>query len=179
MRFVMQVRGLLEEAAHHLIRRIGRPIGERRDIGRELAVAVGLGELALGECDFALLRFDGAGAQHQMRKIDVEFMRRHIGTFGHETHVAQRAGVDHRLEAFARDGIEFAGLRFVDEIEEARKGIAEIEAAAARMADIEDAPELGIELGFVVKFRVFPGKRMPCRCSEAAFPHDQLFRFGK
>ena len=89
----------------------------------------------------ALLGLDRAVAQHQMREIEIEFMRRHIGTFRHEAHVAERAGIDDRLEVFAVDGIQFAIGGGVDEIEKARKGIAEIEAAAAAVTNIEDPPQ--------------------------------------
>ena len=81
--------------------------------------------------------FDGFCAQHQVRKVDVPGMRRHIRAFGHVTHVAEITLVDHfpiRLLIYA---IEFAGLRPIDQIEQGRKGIAQIEAAAAAMADIE------------------------------------------
>ena len=40
---------------------------------------------------------DRAVAQHQMRKIDIELVRRHVWALGHEAHVAQGAGVDHLL----------------------------------------------------------------------------------
>ena len=88
-----------------------RPIGGAGDESRELAVAVGLGQFAVGEGYAVLLRLDGAIAQDQMRKVDVEFMRRHIGAFRHEAHVAERAGVDDLLEIRARDRVEFAAFR--------------------------------------------------------------------
>jgi hypothetical protein len=68
-------------------------------------VAVHFGELALGETFLAVLRFHGASAQHQMREIEIEGVRRHVRALGHEAHVAQRAGFDDlaeilRLHAF-------------------------------------------------------------------------------
>ena len=44
----VEARDLLDDAARDLVARVGRPVGERRHIARELAVAVGLGELAVG-----------------------------------------------------------------------------------------------------------------------------------
>ena len=51
-------------------------------------------------------------------------MRRHVGAFRHEAHVAERAGVDDRLEILAFDRVQFAIGRGVDQIEQARKRIA-------------------------------------------------------
>ena len=86
--------------------------------------------------------FDGAVAKHQMRKIEIEFMRRDIGTLRHETHVAQRARIYDRLETAAVDGIEFAAFRVVDQVEQPRKGIAQIEApAAAQTIENDGSPE--------------------------------------
>ena len=59
-----------------------------------------------------LLRLDGAIAQHQMREIEIELMRRHIGAFRQEAHVAERAGVHDRLEIRALDACP--ARRFVD-----------------------------------------------------------------
>ena len=56
-----------------------------------------------------------------MREIEVEFMRRDIGAFCHEAHVAERAGIDDRLEVFAVDRVQFAIGGGVDEIEKARE----------------------------------------------------------
>ena len=57
----------------------------------------------------------------------------------------------------------------VDQIEQARKGIAQIETAPATMADVEDAPHLGIELFGVVEFVIPPIDRMTGGCFETAF----------
>ena len=48
---------------------------------------------------FALL--GRAIAKHQVREVEIEFVRWDIMTFRQETHVAERAGVDNRLEVFA------------------------------------------------------------------------------
>ena len=150
---------------------VGCPIGERRHEPRDLAIAIGLGQFTLRQLRLALLGLDRPGAQHQMRKIEVEFMRRHIGAFRHETHVAERAGIDDRLEVFAIDGIQFAIGGGVDEVEKARKRIAEIEAAAAAVTNIEDPPQFGVELGFVIKIRILPVQRMPGRGFKTTFTH--------
>src|SRR3546814_20430931 len=68
-------------------------------------------DLPFAPGDGTLLLLDRPVAQHQVREIQVELVRRHVGTFGQEAHVAERAGVDHRLEAGAVHGVELAALR--------------------------------------------------------------------
>ena len=82
---------------------------------------------------------DRAVAQHQMREIDVELVRRHIGALRHEAHVAERAGVGDLAVVVDCDAVELAGRRIVDQVEQAREAVAEIEAAPAAVADVEDA----------------------------------------
>src|SRR5260370_42508799 len=103
---------------------------------------------------------DGFGAQHQVREVDVPRMRRHIRAFGHVTHVAEVALVDHFPKGLLVYAIELAGLRFVDQIEQGRKGIAQIEAAAAAMADIEYPFEFLLQRTGVVELRILPAKGM-------------------
>ena len=164
-------KNLCIQSARELVADVGRPIGERRHFRRERAGHVGLRELAVGEAHRPPFRLDGAVAQHQMREIDVEFMRRHIGAFRHETHVAERAGVDDRLEILALHRVEFAALGAVDKIEQPRKTIAKVEAAAAGVTNVKHAPHLGVELGFIVKVGALPIDRMPRRGVQTAFPH--------
>ena len=136
-----------------------RPIGERRDGPRQSPVAVRLRQLARREIGLAGLRFGGAVAQHQMREIEIERMRRHIGALGHEAHVAERAGFDdlREIAPTSRRRLRPSGV-VVDQIEQAREGIAQIEAAPAAMADVEDAPHLGIELRHVVEIGIFANR---------------------
>src|SRR3546814_6737138 len=70
--------------------------------------------------------------------------------------VAEGAGVDDLLVVRLGDSVELAGLGVVDEVEEAREGIAEIEATPAAVADVEDALRLGVQLFPVVEVRVVP-----------------------
>jgi hypothetical protein len=106
-----------------------------------------------------------------VREVEVEFMGRHIRAAHHEAHVAERAGVDHRLVVGLVDTVEFAGFRLVDEVEEAREGVAEIEAAAAAVADVEDTLDLGVQLVPVVEVGIVPIDRVAHRRVEAAFAH--------
>ena len=106
-----------------------------------------------------------------MRKVDVELMRRHIGALRHEAHVAEGAGVDDLLEVRARDRVELAAFRFVDEIEQPREGVAQIETAPARVTNIENPAHFRVELRIVIEIGAAPIQRMPDRSLEAAFSH--------
>src|SRR5258708_3928535 len=103
---------------------------------------------------------DGFGAQHQVREVDVPRMRRHIRAFGHVAHVAEVTLVDHLPEGLLIYAIELAGLGVVDEIEQSRKGIAQIEAAAAAMADIEYPFELLLQRTRVIELGILLRKGM-------------------
>ena len=50
------------------------------------------------------------------------------------------------LEILAVDRIELAGLGLVDQVEQPRETVAQIEAAPASVADVEHTPQLGIDL---------------------------------
>ena len=89
-------------------------------------------------------------------------MRRHIRAFGHVTHVAEVTLVDYFPIGLLIYAIEFAGLRPIDQIEQGRKGIAQIEAAAAAMADIEYPFEFLLQRTGVIELRIRLPKGMAC-----------------
>ena len=93
-RIAMDVDDLFHQRAGQAVRAIDRPIGQRGNGTAQLAVAVGLGELARQALPLAELQLGKAVAQHEMGKIEVEGMRRHVRAFGHETEIAERAGLD-------------------------------------------------------------------------------------
>jgi hypothetical protein len=62
-----------------------------------------------------------------------------------------------------RDAIDFHRVRFIDCIEQRWKRVAEIKAATAAVADIEDTFKLLKKRSFVVKFFRLPVERVPCR----------------
>ena len=113
--------------------------------GAQPAVAVGVGELAVDKADAVLARLDRAMTQHQMREIDRPFVRRHVGALGHEAHVAKRAGLFDLGVVRLLHAVDFAGRAVVDQVEQPREGVAQIEAAAAAVADVEDALHLRFE----------------------------------
>ncbi len=119
----------------------------------------------------APLEFGRACAQHEVREVQVELMRRHVGAFDHETEVAERAGLDHIAENRAVYRIELAGLGLVDEVEQRWEGVAEIEAAPAAMTNVEDAAQLRVDLLGVREVRIPPVDGMPDRRVQSAFAH--------
>jgi hypothetical protein len=126
-------------------------------------------KLALREILFTFFGFYGSGAQHQMGEIQIESMRRHIGTFGHEAHVAQRASFGDMGEVVRLQTFDILVRVVVDQIKQARKRIAQIETAPAAMADVEDAPHLEIEFFGVVEFVTPPIDRVASGRLETAF----------
>ena len=106
-------------------------------------------------------------------------MRRHVGTLGHEAHVAQRAGADDGPETRALDRVELAGFATVDQVEQPRKAVAQVEAAAAAVTDIEDALEFLVERFAIVKIISLPGDRMSCWGFEAALAMIGRFAHGR
>src|SRR5205823_2007091 len=63
----------------------------------------------------------------------------------------------------------------VDQIEQPREGIAQIEAAPAAMADIEHPPHLGIQQCRVMEIGILPSNRMTGRSLKAAFARHGIF----
>ena len=162
---------LFEKRPGQLVVALAAPIRQRREKARQCSVAVGLAQFAARPADPPLFVLDRPVAQHDMRKIEVEFVRRHIRALGHEAHVAQRAGVGDLLVVADRHAVELAGRRIVDQLEQARERIAQIEAAPAAVTDVEDAPHLRFGLAAVGKIRILPPDHMTRRRVETAFSH--------
>ncbi len=98
-------------------------------------------------------------------------MRRHVRALGHEAQVAQRAGVDDRFEVGAADAVDLTGFGVVDQIEQPRETVAQIEASPAAVADVEHPPQFGVESFLVVEGFVAPRNRVADRRFQAAFAH--------
>ena len=155
----VDARHLFEQRTGQRVVAVARPIGERRDHASQPPVAVGLDQLALRQRNASLAVLDRPIAQHHMREIDIELVRRHIRALRHEAHVAERAGVGDFLVIGRRHRVELAALRIVDQIEQPRKRVAQIEASPTGVADVEDAVHLGFGLRPVGKVRIFPRDR--------------------
>ena len=148
---------------------IRRPIRHRRQATHQRSVAVHLRQLPRGEAGLAVARLHHAVAQEKMGKVHLPGMRRHVRTFGHEAHVAKRAGFGDLGEILGLYAFDVFGRIVVDQLEQTREGIAKIEAAPAAMTDLEDPAHLGLEPGRIVKFLALPCDRMAGRSFQAAF----------
>ncbi len=159
----------VDDLGHH---RNTRDAAESARIGEEfVAEAVVAAWMAL-----AVLHV--FGPQHQVRKVDVPGMRRHVGTLGHETHVTQVTVIDHVPVDLLVDAIELQRFTRVDRVKKCREGIAQREATATAVADVEDALEFFLERGLVGKRRVIAspadGARAPAGCPRVMPVSDAL-----
>jgi hypothetical protein len=139
-----------------------------RDSG-ESADRIGGGQHPLAPGEPCASDARGLGAQHEVGKVDIPRMRRHVRAFGHETHVAQVTVIHDLPEHFLFQRAHLAGIGGVHRVEECWKGIAQAEAAPTAVTDIEYPLELAIERSTVVEAWAAPVERMAGRCLEAPF----------
>ena len=144
---------------HHL-----RHHGNRRDAAHG---ARGRQQLRRG-ADFAAAELLRLGAQHHVREVEVPRVRRHVGALGLVAQVAQVALVDHLGVVGLGHAVDFHRARFVDQVEQGGEGVAQADAAAAAMADVEDALELAFERCGIPEAGRAPVQRMAGRRVEAA-----------
>ena len=104
------------------------------------------------------------GAQHQVRKIQVPRVRRHIGALGHVADVAQVTLVDHLPVVLVRDTVHLQGRALVDQVKQGGKGAAQAHAATATVADVEHPLHFLEQGGVVVELGILPVQRMPGGC---------------
>src|SRR6185437_12119420 len=133
-----------------------------------LANGVGGGQRAVAEADALLARAHGLRTQHQMREVDVPWMRRHVRTLRHEAHVAEIAVIDDLPEHLLVDRRHLARGGRIHGVEQCWKGVTEAEAATAAVTDVEDALELLREPGLVVEGWILPVDRVSGGRLEAA-----------
>ena len=112
-----------------------------------------------------------AVAQHEVREIKVEFVRRDIGAFRHEAEITQGARIHDALETCAINCVELFRRRAVNQIKQARKTVAEIKTPTAAMADIKDAAHLFIQQRRIGEIWVVPVNDVTGWRFEAAFAH--------
>src|SRR5581483_5202466 len=117
----------------------------------------------------ALRELQRLGAQHHVGEVDVPRMRRHVRALGHVAQVAQVALVDHVPELRLLDAVDLHRRAPVDEIEERRERRAQVHAAAAAVADLEDALHLREHLRLVQEIGRAPRDRVARGRFEAAF----------
>jgi hypothetical protein len=90
-------------------------------------------------------------------------MRRNVRALGHVAHVAQVALVDDLAVVSLGYAVDFERGARVDQVEQRRKSGAEVDAAPAAVADLEDAAELFLDRTFVVERFVLPVERVARR----------------
>ena len=137
--------------------------------GEELAHQIGAGEHLVAQLRAVLLVSEGLALQHQVRKVDVPRMRRRVGALGHEAQVAEVAFVHDLPVILLVHAVDFHGGRFIDEIEQRGKGVAQVHAAPAAMTQVEDALHLLQQRLLVIEGGVPPFHRMTLRRLQIAF----------
>src|SRR5690242_8781544 len=95
-----------------------------------------------------------------MREVDIPWMGRHVRALRHEAHVAQVAVVDDLPEDLLVYRMHLAGGCGIHCIEQRRECVAQAEATAAAVADVEDALQLLVERSLVVKSGIAPVERV-------------------
>jgi hypothetical protein len=65
--------------------------------------------------------------------------------------------------------VHLHGVRLVDQIEQHREALAETDATATAVTDVEHALQLGKQFAFVIELGVFPVQGVPCGCLQTAF----------
>jgi hypothetical protein len=91
-----------------------------------------------------------------MREVQVEFMGRHIRAFRQETHVTQRARVDHRFKVSTIDGVQLAAFTIIDQVEQAWETITKVKTAPTAMAYIKNPAQLFVQCLSIIKRFVLP-----------------------
>jgi hypothetical protein len=132
------------------------PVGDASHRLGHLAIAVGHAELITNKILLSRPALGRAVTQDQVGYINVELVRRHIGALGQEAHVAQGAGlIDLGIVGLGHT-IELAGLALVDQVEQARETVTQIEAAATGVTDVELTLHLLLDGFQIIKGLVTP-----------------------
>src|SRR5205085_8968298 len=91
-----------------------------------------------------------------------------VGALGHVTDIAEVALVDYLPEIRFFDAVDLSRFAFIDKIEQRRKRVAQADAPAAAVTDLEHALELLLDRRLVVVSRVLPVDRMATLGREVA-----------
>jgi hypothetical protein len=108
-------------------------------------------------------------------KVEVPLVGRHIRAFGQVAQVAQIALVDDFPVVFFVHAIHLECGAFVDQIEQGGKRAAQAHAAAATVANVEDALHLCEAGFFVIELGIEPIERVACGGFQAAFAGHGVF----
>ena len=107
----------LEHTTGQPVLLVGSPIGDTGKCSGQFGVAIDFGQLLVDQTGFALAVFNRPVAQHQMGKVEIKFMRRDIGAFDHEAHVAKRAGIDDIPDIASTQVLDFFVRALVNQVE--------------------------------------------------------------
>ena len=99
-------------------------------------------------------------AEHEMRKVDIPFMRWNVRAFCHIAKIAEVAMIDYFPVVGLLHPVDFQRWGLVDQIEKCREGLAQANAAATTMTDVVDPPQFGKKFFLVEIFRITPIDRM-------------------
>ena len=129
----------------------------------------GAGDQAVAPTRPLLLEAGGLGAQHEVGKVDAPLVGRQVGALGLGAEIAQEALFDDLAVVVPVDAVHLHRVRLVDEIEQGRKRLAEVHAAAAAVADVEYPGEFGIHGVAVVEVGALPVDGLEPRRFETTF----------
>jgi hypothetical protein len=116
----------------------------------------------------SLSEFDRAVAQHQMGKVEIVLVRRHVRAFGHIAHVAECAGIGDDVVIGRGHAIDLPGRRIIDQIEQPGKRGTEVEAPPAALTDVKDPLHLCFGFRPIGKIGILPRDRLPGRGLQGA-----------
>ena len=150
-----------------LVDRVDR-LHHHRDASKA-AVHIGRCQQLLGRTDPPGAEFDRLGTQHQVRKIQLPGVRRHIRALHHIAQVAEIALVDNIPVSLFLDAVYLTILGRIDQVEQGGKALAQADTAPASVADVEHPLHLGETSVLIVELRVLPVQRMAGGRFEVAF----------
>ena len=86
-----------------------------------------------------------------MWEIHIPWVWRHVGTLGHETHIAEVASINHLPVLLFFDPIKLAGTALINQIKQARKCRTQTDTATTAMTDVKNPLRLIKQLCFIIK----------------------------
>ena len=123
-----------------VVKGVNRDIDQRNR--RQLTHPISTGEHIIAERGAFILVTLRLRSEHQVRKVDIPFMGRHIWALGHVAKVAHVTLV-HDLEVIILiDTINFHGVTLIDQVEQRGERITQTDAPATAMTDVIDPFQL-------------------------------------
>ena len=117
--------GSIDDAGHH------------RDTG-QAAYRIGTGKNLVARPEITLFVLHRLGPQHQVREIEIPLMGRCIGTLGHVAEITEVAVVDYLPVVLFLYPVNLEGIRFIHQIEQGGKRLAQAHTATTTVAEIKD-----------------------------------------